>query len=136
MLPLADGSGNAEFNALQLDDVSHEFPLWSNTEAWNEINDTYKKKRKKSKLIKTDQTTGGQEVDIMLGMRYKKYFPTLIYQLPCGLGIYKSRFKSIKGTRGILAGPHASWRQVIDTAGHSGFTYFLTQEARAYHAES
>ena len=135
-LPLADNQGMAAFNALKMDHVTHKFPLWQLTEAWEELNTGYKKAKKAGHLPKVDKETGGREVDIMLGQRYMKYFPTHIFSLPCGLAIYKSRFTSTAGSRGILAGPHESWMRALQTGGVAGFSFFLTQEARAYKASS
>ena len=134
-LPMADKS-IAAFNALKMEHVSHDFPLWSLSEAWNDLETEYKKVNKSGGIPKTSKETGGREVDIMIGMRYIKYFPKLIFQLPSGLAIYKSKFISTDGSRGVLAGPHESWMRAIKQGGHSGFSFFLTQEAKAYNMTS
>ena len=62
---------------------------------------------------------GGVPVDIMIGIKYLKYFLTLLYQLPSGLGIHKSKFSTSDKTFGILGGPHKAWRhanEVINMA--------------------
>ena len=42
----------------------------------------------------------------MLGVKYLRFHPKLVYQLPSGLGIYQSAFKNTDGERGVIGGPH------------------------------
>ena len=42
----------------------------------------------------------------MLGVKYLRFHPKLVYQLPSGLGIYQSVFKNADGGRGVIGGPH------------------------------
>ena len=96
--------------ALQLDAVSHDFPLWKTKTAYDEI--CSKAKMDKSfngTLPPTDQVCGGVPCDLIIGMRYLNLFPTPIYSLPSGLSLYKSKFKSADGNFGLLAGVHSSW---------------------------
>ena len=54
----------------------------------------------------------GGETDIMIGIQYQKYFPVEVIRLPSGLTLYESKFVGEDGTRGIIAGPHASFTAV------------------------
>ena len=56
-------------------------------------------------LPKIPDEVGG-ETDILLGIRCRKYFQKLIFELKSGLGIFESVFQSPCGARGVLGGPH------------------------------
>ena len=44
--------------------------------------------------------------DFMLGIKYLKYFPREVFNLPSGLTIYESMFVNPDGSRGIVGGSH------------------------------
>ena len=48
----------------------------------------------------------GGDVDIMIGSKYARYQPEPIFKMPSGLTIYRSSFKNVDGTRGVVGGPH------------------------------
>ena len=54
----------------------------------------------------------GGETDILLGIRYRKYFPKLIFELMSGLGIFESVFPSPCWARGVLGGPHKEFSKI------------------------
>jgi len=56
-------------------------------------------------LPKLPSSVGG-DVDMMIGIKYLRYHPEPIFQLPSGLTIYKSIFKNADGSRGVIGGPH------------------------------
>ena len=74
---------------------------------------------------------GGQNVDIMVGIRYSAWFPELILQLPSGLAIYETKLRSASGCRGVLGGPHESWREAAYKAGIMSNLMFINSEIRA-----
>ena len=49
-------------------------------------------------LPQVDSTIGGEAVDVIIGIKYLKYFPVLVFSLPSGLAIYRARFNSYSGT--------------------------------------
>ena len=51
----------------------------------------------------------GGETDILIGIKYVKYFQKL------GLGIYESVFLSSDGTRGVIIGPHEEFAKIERT---------------------
>ena len=57
----------------------------------------------------------GGETDIIIGMKYLKYFPKEVYKLPDGLTIYEAMFKSSDGSKGVVAGPHSSFSNDWET---------------------
>ena len=56
-------------------------------------------------LPKLSSKVGG-ETDILLGSKYLRYFPKLVFEHESGLRILKSMFKSPCGSRGVVEGPH------------------------------
>ena len=50
---------------------------------------------------------GGDEIGLLIGIKNARMNPTLITVLPSGVGVYKSPFADIWGSRYIFAGPHA-----------------------------
>ena len=64
-----------------------------------------------NRLPKIPDEVGG-ETDILLGIRYRKYFPKLIFELMSGLGIFESVFQSPCGARGVLGGPHKEFSKI------------------------
>ena len=48
----------------------------------------------------------GGETDIIIGVKYLKYFPKETYKLPSGLTIFEAMFKNLDGSKGVVAGPH------------------------------
>ena len=58
-----------------------------------------------SNLPKLPEEVGG-ETDLLIGIKYLKYFPEAVFKLPTGLTIYESPFLNPDGTRGVVGGPH------------------------------
>ncbi|XP_066920588.1 uncharacterized protein [Clytia hemisphaerica] len=48
----------------------------------------------------------GGDVDFMIGIRHLSNFPEKVFELPSGLTIYKSKFRSVDGSQGVTGGPH------------------------------
>ena len=136
-LELEGVKAKATVTGTRMPHITTPFPLLDLNDAWEELNQEYLKVRPKGDpLPKVDKSIGGVEVDIMLGIRYNKYFPTLLFSLPSGLGIYKSQFVSARDCLGILGGPHRAWRKATDSAHHLGPRAYITQEMRAYYIQS
>ena len=51
----------------------------------------------------------------MIGIKYLRYYPEKIFQLPSGLSIYKSWFKNPDGSRGVISGPHEVFTRIEST---------------------
>jgi len=43
---------------------------------------------------------------MMIGIKYLRYHPRMVFQLPSGLAIYESKFNNTSGGRGVVGGPH------------------------------
>ena len=68
----------------------------------------------------------GGDTDILLGIKYLKYFPKKVFELENGLGIYESVFRGPDETRGILAGPHKEFSKGAQGAHMNKVAYFST----------
>ena len=133
-LDLNEGNAKATITALKMQEITCPFPTWELKEVWEEINSDYKALVPEGESLPTvNKSVGGKAVDIMLGIRYLKYFPKLMHQLPGGLGIYKSKFVSANGNLGILGGPHKAWRHSEDMINILNPRAFLTREAAAWY---
>ena len=62
-------------------------------------------------LPKLPSKVGG-DTDILLGIKYAKYFPKFVFECELGLGIFESCFLSPCGTRGVVGGPHPEFSKV------------------------
>ena len=71
----------------------------------------------------------------MLGIKYVKYFPRLVYSLPGGLQIYRAVLKSDSPNQAVLGGPHKAWSRMLEMAQHMNPRAYLTAEARAWIVE-
>ena len=131
-LDIANSNQVATITGLRMDSITSPFPAYELQEAWEEIQTQYKEKYKGQKLPTVDKTVGGTEVDLMIGIRYNKYFPKLLFTLPGGLGIYRAVFTSARGCQGILGGPHKAWRAAYETGMFMNPRMYLTMEAKAY----
>ena len=135
LLDLVENNERATFTALRMPHVTTKFPLWRISDAWNDIQLEYNSiKPNLEPLPPTPAKIGGDEVDLMIGIRYQKYFPVLLYTLPCGLGIFKSVIAAPRGEITILGGPHPAWRHATDLVGFLGVKSFFTAECRAFQA--
>ena len=136
-LVLVDGSTKATLTGLQMPNITTPFPTWDLQEAWQELQEGYLGEHPDGEPLPLVSTSiGGTAVDIMIGIRYHAYFPTLIYTLPCGLGVYKTKFASGCGNLGILGGPHRTWRNARESSHMLGPRAYFTSEARAYFMQS
>ena len=104
-LPLCDGS-NAVFNGSCLDKIATPFPIYDLTAASNDLITAAADEA--HRLPKLPSSVGGK-IDMMIGIRYLKYHPHIIFQLHTGLTIYESVFQGSDGSRGVIGGPHPSF---------------------------
>ena len=126
----------ATLTGLHMEEITCPFPLWNLQQAWSDVQAGYLLDYPDGPpLPLVNKEIGGVPVDVMIGIRYNRYFPELIYSLPSGLGIYKSKFASPNGNLGVLGGPHQAWRYSEDAAHILGPRSYLTAEARAYYAQ-
>ena len=105
-LPLCNGR-NAVMVGICLDQITKKFPLYPLSGRISEdINSTYAAGGGNIEDLPRLPAKVGGEVDFMIGSKYMRYHPKLIYSLPSGLSIYESPFYSSDGSRGVIGGPH------------------------------
>ena len=67
----------------------------------------------------------GGDTDFMLGIKYLRYYPEKLFQLPSGLTIHISCLKNADGTRGVVGGPHKVFTE-IESRYHMSTAKFLS----------
>ena len=96
-----------EFHELQcvgMNSVTNSFTKYDLTGISNEYRKTLKPGEIAEKLL---EYAAGTEVKLLIGIKNTYLDPTLIKILPSGVGVYKSPFRDIFGSRIIFAGPHS-----------------------------
>ena len=113
-----------------LDQVTCKFPKYPLEKVEKDIRDSYRLAgNDPNNLPRLPEYVGG-ETHLMLGIKYFKYFPEFIFQLPTGLTIYRSQFCSPDGSRGVIGGPHEVFTDIERQMGKSFMslgTYFSQQ---------
>lgn len=133
-LELADGKQKATITGLRMANITAEFPLMELTRAWSDLCLAAAGGRQLNDL-QVDKTVGGQPVDVIMGVKYLKYFPELVFSLPSGLGVYRAKLKSASGCQAVLGGPHAAWTEAAAQSQLMNPRVYLTAEARAWYTE-
>ena len=134
-LDLYGSKQRATITGIHMESITTPFLAWELQEAWSDLQESFQKENPGRTLPRVDRSVGGTEVELMLGIRYNRYFPKLVYSLPCGLGIYMSQFVSARGCQGILGGPHKSWKHYEEKGHYMNPKVFLTLEMRSYIAQ-
>ena len=131
-LPLSNGK-NATMTGACLDQITTSFPMYPiQGKVENDIKSAYQRRGGNiNDLPKLPALVGG-EVDFMVGIKYLRYHPEIIFQLPSGLTIYKSVFKSADGGDGIIGGPHEIFTQIDQCLMTSNKTNYLLQQLSMY----
>ena len=114
-LPLFNGN-EATLSGVCLDEITMKFPTYPMR---GRVEDDIKKAYKISggnlkELPKLPKSVGGH-TDFMIGIKYLRYYPEKVFQLPSGLSIYRSWFKNADGTRGVIGGPHKVFTEIEST---------------------
>ncbi|XP_066926194.1 uncharacterized protein [Clytia hemisphaerica] len=107
-LPLVSGE-TAILRGTCLTDITGEFPQFPLKEAEKDL--CFAAGPLAKTFPKVPSHIGGN-VDFMIGMKYLKYHPKPIFQIPTGLTIFKSIFRGADGTTGIIGGPHESFSKI------------------------
>ena len=107
-LPLFDGT-NVTLTGLCVPKITSEFPIYelsdveSDCQTWS--------KGVVDNLPKLPSSVGG-ETDILLGSKYLRYFPKVVFEHITGLSVYLSQFESHDGSRGVVNGPHPKFSEI------------------------
>lgn len=135
ILRLSDDKSAATVTGLRMPHVTTPFPEWDVDKAWSAIESEWKSAYPDASepLPKHPSKVGGVEVDIIIGIKYARYFPELLYTLPSGLGIYKSKIAATNGESCVLGGPHDAFRDNVNKSYHLGVSNFFTSDAKAFY---
>ena len=109
-LPLYDGR-EVSLSGVCLEQITSKMPEYPLEEVAQEIHRKYSASGGHLPLPKLPTSIGG-DVHLMIGVKYLRYHPKMIYQLPSGLAIFQSQFKDVEGRRGIVGGPHKVFENV------------------------
>ena len=130
-LPLKNGN-EAFFTGICMDQITATFPLYP---LQGKVEDDIKANFQErigdpSELPRLPRYTGG-DVDFMIGIKYMRYFPEPVYQLPSGLTIYRSHFFNEDGySDGVIGGPHQIFNDIDK---HHQFNHSLTHFVQDQH---
>ncbi len=110
ILPLKSGY-EATLSGICLDRVTAKFPKYRLKNIEKDLKNSVRKEfgaELADSMPNLPEEVGG-EIDILIGIKYKRYHPKDIVELLTGLTVYKSVFVSSDGTTGVLGGPHPSF---------------------------
>ena len=128
-IPLSHGS-HAVMIGPCMDRITETFPQYPlQGKVYDDIKDGYIKEGNNIQFLPNVPKSIGGDVDFMIGMKYNRYFPEPIFQLPSGLTIYRSQFVNTDGSLGIIGGPH----EVFNRIGSAHLsTHFVSSQLRLY----
>ena len=128
-IPLCNGR-NALITGSCMGKITSEFPTYALSEAEKDIRSACESEGNKSLLEKFPEVPDevGGEADILLGIKYARYFPKEIFRMESGLSICESAFRSPCGARGVIGGPHPTFSEVERQSGghHLDATSYFT----------
>ena len=124
-IPLRHGC-NAVMTGPCLHRITETFPHYPlKGKVFNDLKDQYIKEGNDISFLPSVPTSVGGDVDFMVGIKYLRYFPEPIFQLPSGLSIYRSQFLNTDGSCGVIGGPH----EVFNKIGSSHLsTHFISNQ--------
>eukprot|EP00794_Sanderia_malayensis_P019733 gene19733-biopygen14568 len=98
-LPLANGK-DAIMTGVCLDKLTHDFPMYQlHGDVINDIHNGFRQIAGDPRNLPSVSAQVGGSMDFMIGIQYLRYHPRFIFQLPSGLTIFESHFKSADGSR-------------------------------------
>ena len=133
-LPLADSKKNALITGLKMPHITTPFPSVDVQQALEDLKVSYQSSHPDGpELPPVSRYVAGREVDVMLGIRYLKYFPKLLHMMSTGLSIYSSMFATDGGvTVGVIGGPHSSFGGKEDDMTMLNSRQYFTNDAHSY----
>jgi hypothetical protein len=112
-LPLHDGS-NVRLTGLCLPKVTGKFPVYDLKAVGKDLRNRCLASGGQGlvdQLPKLPNKVGG-DVDILLGSKYNRLLPKVVFESEDGFGISRSSFASPCGSRGVLSGPHPEFTRI------------------------
>ena len=128
-IPLHNGH-DAQLSGVCLPQITSVFPTYQLTQVEQDIHHAYQQEgQNPSNLPSLPHSIGG-EVDIMLGIKYLRYHPKEVFQLKSGLTIFRSMFKNVDGSRGVVGGPHQAFNNINRAANQHLQIFLSTHQSR------
>ena len=111
-IPLTNGTC-ASMTGLCMEKITAQFPMYPlDGKVASDIKRAYKASGGDIKNLPNLPKTVGGETDFMIGIKYLKFYPKQIFQLPSGLTIYQSPFQNSDGSYGVIGGPHSVFTEI------------------------
>ena len=132
-IPTFDGS-EANMDGICLDKITSKFPTIPLETVEKDIQEGFAAAGGDiSYLPKLPKSVGG-ETELMIGVKFLKYFPKFRAMLPCGLSIYESVFLNPDGSRGVVAGPHRIVAEIYRKVGcnYASLAAFFSEQSISY----
>ena len=109
-LPLHDGE-NVTMSGVCIPKITSRFPVYDLKKVESDLRTWCSDDHSCKFLPKLSAKVGG-DTDILIGSKYLRYFPKIVYEHETGLRIHKSVFKSACGSRGVVEGPHPKFSEI------------------------
>jgi len=123
---------NATFTGACLEKVTATFPIHHLNEVEADIQREFTKVGGTiNQLPRLPKAIGG-DVDFIIGIKYLRYHPEKVFQLPSGLTIYQSMFRNSDGSRGVIGGPHRVFNQIASHIGINNQLNFINNQLKVY----
>ena len=133
MLPLEDGSHQA-VRCLSINKVTSDMPIMRLRGLMDKIKEENKDHPDyvKFKDLQIPSILGG-EIDALIGIKYANVYPELLFTLPNGLQIFKSKFKTAKKTEVLcIGGPLGAVDQIVANVGVRTTVRYLIHKISCY----
>ena len=129
-LPLCNGM-YATMTGVCLDQITSRFPQYPlQGKVQQDIQNAYFEANGDISNLPVLPKCVGGDIDFMIGIKYLRYHPEFIFQLPSGLTIYKSYFENADGGYGVIGGPHEVFTTIenhFNLSSNHQLTFFSNQ---------
>ena len=126
-LPNHEGA-DITLSGICIEQITEEFPIYPlSGEVEEDIRRGYHEAGGNLRNLPNLPKSVGGSTDFMLGIKYLRYFPEKVFQLPSGLAIYRSHFKNADGTFGVIGGPHRVFTGIEQRHHLCASTFIQTQ---------
>ena len=106
-------------SAQGIEQITTKFPHYNLETLNKEVLETNKALKIWSGKKTLPKYIGGQPARLLIGIKSTGLEPTLLFQLPCGLGVYESPLQDKFGSRICYGGPHEVFSQVNKKVGNN-----------------
>ena len=123
----------ASLSGICMEQITQTFPRYPLQEVSSDIRQHHQSIGCRS-ILPTTSTHVGGDVHFMIGVKYLRYHPRMIHQLPSGLAIYESIFNNSDCGRGVIGGPHPVFTKIHEKFfnSRSASTEFVSNQYKLY----